>query len=216
VREEKNMMLFAFLAMQAKQVSELPIRSGIWDSLLGAKSQTLAAWVYTIVTGVVLYFVYRQVVAMRGAGDIGAFETFIRLWEEEEIRESRLAVYRAFALAANKKDEIERQAEEEKILGNLPDSEQLRRHIDRLIYRSNLVGALWTEEFLSPSFRDKFIGYIYKTVILQWDCLWPYIRAERAKREKHPNSITYAVPFERLKKEAEKRPGTEPRPRFNY
>jgi hypothetical protein len=208
------MMTLAIFAMQAQQVSECATHSGIWDRLLGTKSQTLATWVYTIVTGVVLYLVYKQVVAMRGSGDIGAFETFTRLWEEEEIRESRLAVYKAFASAVDKKNETERQAAEEKILGNLPNNEQLRKHIDRLIYRSNLVGALWTEGFLSSSFRKKFIGYIYKTAILQWDCLWPYIKAERAKREKFPNSITYAVPFERLKKEAEKRLGTEPRPRF--
>ncbi len=214
--EEKGMMLSAFLAIQAQQVSNSGANWGIWDCLLGAKSQTLATWVYTIVTGVVLVFVYKQVVSLREAGDLGAFETFSRLWEDEQVRESRRAIYKAFGPAVNAKDEIERQALEEKILGNLPDNETLYRHIDRLIYRNNLVGALWSAGLLSPRFRNKFIGYIYKTVILQWDCLWPYIKSERAKREKHPNSITYAVPFERLKKEAEKRLGNEPRPRPTY
>lgn len=209
-------MLFAFLAMQAQQVSEPASNSGIWNCLLGTKSQTLAAWVYTVVTGVVLFFVYKQVVSLREAGDLGAFETFSRLWEDEQVRESRRAIYKHFGPAVNKKDEIERQALEEKILGNLPDNETLYKHIDRLIYRNNLVGALWTTELLSATFRKKFIGYIYKTAILQWDCLWPYIKSERAKREKHPNSITYAVPFERLKQEAEKRLGNEPRPRPTY
>jgi hypothetical protein len=214
--KEKKMMPFAFLGMQVKPVCQSATDSGVWDYFLSAKSQTLATWVYTIVTGVVLYLVYRQVASLREAGDLGAFETFSRLWEDEQVRESRRAIYKAFGPAVNSKDEIEREALEEKILGNLPGNEALYKHIDRLIYRNNLVGALWNEGLLSSGFRNKFIGYIYKTVILQWDCLWPYIRSERAKREKHPNSITYAVPFERLKREAEKRLGNEPRPRPTY
>src|SRR6266478_5938113 len=209
-------MFFVFLAMQVKQVSNAATNSGIWDSLLGPRSQTLATWIYTIVTGVVLVLVYKQVVSMRGAGELGAFETFSRLWEDEDVRESRRAIYKAFGPALNKQDEIERQAQVEKVVGNLSNDEALRKHIDRLIYRCNLVGTLWTEGFLSPSFRDKFIGYIYKTAIIQWDCLQPFIELERAKRERQPNTITYAVPFERLKKEAEKRLGNEPRPRPTY
>ncbi len=209
-------MLFVFLAMQVQQVSNVATSSGIWDSLLGPRSQTLTTWIYTIVTGVVLVLVYKQVVSMRGAGELAAFETFSRLWEDEDVRESRRAIYRAFGPALNKQDEIERQAQIEKVLGNLPNDEALRKHIDRLIHRCNLVGALWNEGFLSPSFRDKFIGYIYKTVIIQWDCLRPFIEFERAKREKQPNTITYAKPFERLKKEAEKRLGNELRPRPTF
>ncbi len=210
------MMLFALLAMQAQQVSDSATDPGLWAWLLSPKGQSLAVWVYTFVTGAVLIFGYRQVASLREAGELGAFETFSRLWEDEDVRESRRAIYVAFGPAVNKKNEIEKQTLEEKILGTLTDDEALYRHIDRLIYRNNLVGALWTTELLSASFRKKFIGYIYKTVILQWDCLWPYIRTERAKRESHPNSITYAVPFGRLKKEAEKRLGNEPRPRPIY
>lgn len=210
------MFAFHFLALVVQFSSQTGEQSNCWDVLLGTKSQTLATWIYTVVTGVVLVMVYRQVVSMKASGELSAFETFYRLWENEDVRESRRQVYRTFGPAVNNSNPMERQILEEKILGLLSQNEPLLKHVDRLIYTNNLVGALWTEELVPRGFRDKFIGYIYKTAILQWDCLRPYIRMERERRERQPHSITFAKPFERLKDEAEKRLGNEPRPRPTY
>ncbi len=196
-------------------ILELPSTS-CWDTLLGPRSQTAATWLYTFATAALLYFVIRQVkqaqnqvkqvenqlAEMRATRDLESFVTFIRLWDEEEVRASRRHVYILFGGALRKKDPLGKQLEFERVIGSIEGQE--RRDIDIVINKSNLVGVLWTEGLLSPSMKKTVLPYVYKTALLTWNCLEPYIRHVRQLRgETSPGSITFAAPFEALWKEAE-------------
>lgn len=106
---------------------------GCWDLLLGSKSQTAAAWAYTIATAVLLYYVIRQVKhaesqirhvenqlsEMRAARDLESFVVFIRIWDDSEVRAARQRVYALFGPALKKKDPLEKQTEFEKVIGGV-------------------------------------------------------------------------------------------------
>jgi hypothetical protein len=191
-------------------------QTDFWNGLLGPKGQAAAAWIYTIATAVLLYFVVRQVkhaqsqlqqvekqlLEMRSARDLESFVTFIGLWEDPAVRAARRHVYDLFGPALRAKDPLQKQLEFEKAIGNL--SEGHRQAIDIVINKGNSVGLLWAEHLLSESMRRVVLPYIYKTVIQTWTCLEPYVQQVRKERgEQSPASINYAAPFETLWKEAD-------------
>jgi len=106
---------------------------------------------------------------------------------------------------------VDRKAEYEKLY--TPSATDELRQFDTVIYRSNLVGMLWAEHFFSGKTRQRVMDYIHKTAILSWDCLKPFIEFIRHKRGEDQGEVTYALPFEKLVREAEKRLGNQARPK---
>lgn len=170
----------------------------------------IAACVYTLIALVGAIYVYRQLKTLQEASSLEAFKTFYELWEDVQLRAARRSIYSRFGPLLRLKDESKQIEELRKSMANLNEEE--RANIDLVIYRSNLVGLLWSEKFFSSEMRDRVIGYIYKTAIVTWDCLYPYIQFVRQQRSELPGSITYAAPFEHLVKDAEKKLGERPRP----
>lgn len=184
--------------------------AGSLEWLLSPKGQALATWLYLLLTAAVLFFIFLQVKAMRRTAELETFKKFCELWDDREARTARQYVYNKF-IPASEKAEKDRATEPGKLCEDLK-AEDLRQ-FDTVIYRSNLVGMLWAEKFFSRKTRKRVMDYIYKTVVLTWDCLHRYVEFVRRERGEDQGEVTYALPFEQLAREAEKRLGKQPRPK---
>ena len=179
----------------------------------------MATWIYVIATIAFLAFIacqYRetrqqtllfqkQLEETRSSRDLESFTKFISIWDSPDFRQARRHVCTVFEKAVKLKltDEIASNAEFEKFIGSMSDD--LRQSVDTVINRANLAGLIWCGGFLTKEMREIVLPYIYKTVIVNWDCLFPYISHVRFLRRETPGgSITYANPFAELVKEAER------------
>ena len=183
-----------------------------WGWLLSPQGQALATWLYLGATVAILVFIFLQVSHMHSARALEAFQSFHQLWDAAEVREARRFVYVRFGPLLKIQDTEARRAEAERVIRALTPSEVQR--IDIVVNKSSLVGILWAEGLFPPRLRKSVIDYIYKTVLLSWDCLAPYIEFVRGERaEDAGGESRYATAFEDLLRGAEKRLGTQPRPR---
>lgn len=206
-----------------------PASPSLADSLLGGKSQTLAVWLYTIATFVLVGFVVYQVkklkeqikqvenqlVEARASRDLESFVAFTELWEDPEVRSARRLIYKYFGSALRTSDEIVRNRIFEDEIGNTLNNQERRQLIELVINKSNQVGLLWSEGLFSERMRAVVLPYIYKTVIQTWLCLKPYIEhVRKQRREQAVATITYAAPFESLYSRADslRKERNEPEP----